>query len=66
MNNNLLSFSDLLQLVSSCDDLPGSPIVIVARVIGDDGAASDEVVVLIEKEAGPRKFSRAGLTVTQS
>ena len=33
-----------------CDDLPGGPRVVVARVVRDDGAAAHEVVVLHQSE----------------
>ena len=33
-----------------CDDLPGGPRVVVVSVVGDDGAAAHEVVVLHQSE----------------
>jgi len=55
-----------LELVSSSDHLPGwSPVVIVG-VIRDDGAAADEVIVLVEEEAGPGKLSRQRISEVTS
>ncbi len=45
------------------DDLPCPPGVAVAEVLGDEGAGADEVVVLVEEEAGPGELSWAGLPV---
>ena len=41
---------EILQLVRGCDDLPGGPRVVVARVVRDDCAAAHEVVVLHQSE----------------
>ena len=42
------------------------PGVVVVEVLGDDGAASDEVVVGVEDEASPGELSRAGLSVADA
>ena len=49
-----------------CDDLPGGPRVVVARVVRDDGAAAHEVVGVAEDEAGPGELSGRGLSVLQT
>merc|ERR1719412_2994880 len=57
---------DVLQLVSGGEDLPGGGVVVVAEVVRDDGAGPDEVVVLVEEDAGPGELSRGGLTVLEA
>ena len=42
--------------MGSGDDLPGSSVVVIAEVIGDNGAAANEVIVLVEQETGPREL----------
>merc|ERR1719412_2356266 len=57
---------DVLQLVSGGENLPGGGVVVVAEVVRDDGAGADEVVVLVEEDAGPGELSRRGLTVLEA
>ena len=48
------------------DHLPGwSPVVIVG-VVRDDGAAANEVIVLVEEETGPGKLSRQRISEVTS
>ena len=54
----LLIRGNVLQLMSSCDDLPGGRIVVVAEVVRDDGAGADKVIVLVEEDTGPGELSR--------
>merc|ERR1711974_282251 len=56
---------DILELVSSSDNLPCASAV-VAAVVGNDSTAADEVVVLVENEAGPGELARAGLAVLET
>ena len=49
-----------------CDDLPGGPRVVVARVVRDDGAAAHEVVGVAEDEAGPGELPGRGLSMLQT
>ena len=44
--------------MSSSDDFPSWSGVVVAEVVGDDGAGADKVVVLVEEETGPGELSR--------
>lgn len=44
---------DVLELVSGCND----PVSALSIVTGNDGAASDKIVVLVENETGPRELS---------
>ena len=62
----LLSFSNLLQFMSSRDHLPGSSVVVVAEVIRDDGTAANEVIVLVEQKTGPWEFSRTCLSMSKT
>jgi len=48
----------------SGDDLPGSSVVVIAEVIRDDGATSDEVIVLVEQETGPRELPWTSLSMS--
>merc|ERR1711974_256561 len=57
---------DILELVSSSDNLPCASSVVVAAVVGNDSTAVDEVVVLVENEAGPGELARAGLAVLET
>ena len=41
---DLLVLLDILELVSSCDDLVGATAVVVGAVIRNDGTAANEVV----------------------
>ena len=50
---DLLIQLDVLELVSGCDD----PVSASSIVTGNDGAAADEVVVLVEEETDPRELS---------
>lgn len=61
-----ISLFESLHLMGGCDNLPGRDVVVVGGVIGDDGAGSDEVVVLVEQDAGPRKLAGADLAVAES
>ena len=60
-----LILPDVLELVSSSDNLPCASSIVVAAVIGNDSTAADEVVVLVEEEAGPGELARAALPVLQ-
>ena len=62
---HLLILLDVLELVSSGDDLPGAGTVVVAAVLSDDGTAADEVVVLVEHQASPGELSGGGLAVLE-
>merc|ERR1719411_1809472 len=62
----LLCQLNVLQLVSGGDDLPGGGVVVVVEVVRDEGAGADEVVVLVEEDAGPGKLSRRGLAVLEA
>ena len=53
----LLVNSDVLQLVSSSENLPCGSVVVVGGVIGDDGAGAHKVIVLVEKDASPGELS---------
>ena len=57
---------DILELVSSSDNLPCASSIVVAAVIGNDSTAADEVVVLVENKAGPGELARAGLSVLEA
>ena len=63
---DLLILLDILELVSSSDNLPCASSVVVAAVVGNDSTAADEVVVLVENEAGPGELARAGLAVLET
>ena len=64
---DLLSRLDLPQFVRRRDDLPHRDNVEIVRVVGDDGAGPDEVVVRMgQDEAGPGKLAGAGLAVRQA
>ena len=52
--------------MSSCQDLPGGGVVVVAEVVGDDGAGADKVVVLVEEDAGPGELPGGGLAVGEA
>lgn len=62
----LLVRLDILELVSSCDNLVGSATVVVSAVVGDDGTASNEVIVLVEDKTGPGELAGRGLAVLQA
>merc|ERR1712210_223178 len=57
---------DILELVSSGDNLPGASSVVVAAVVGNDSTAADEVVVLVENEAGPGELAGARLAMLEA
>jgi len=57
---------DVLQLVSGCQDLPGGNVVVVVEVSGDDGACSNEVVVLVKEDAVPWELPGRALTVGEA
>jgi len=57
---------DILELVSSSDNLPCASSIVVAAVVGNDSTAADEVVVLVENKAGPGELARAGLSVLEA
>eukprot|EP00091_Calanus_sinicus_P023393 TRINITY_DN7871_c0_g1_i1.p2 TRINITY_DN7871_c0_g1~~TRINITY_DN7871_c0_g1_i1.p2 ORF type:complete len:101 (-),score=35.83 TRINITY_DN7871_c0_g1_i1:145-447(-) len=61
-----VSFSNLLEFMSSGDHLPGSSVVVVAEVIGDDGTAANEVIVLVEQKTGPGELSRTCLSMSKT
>jgi hypothetical protein len=63
IGDNLLFRSYFGELVRRRDDLPRPPGVAVAEVLRDEGAGADEVVVLVEEEAGPGELPGAGLPV---
>jgi len=52
--------------VGRCDHFPGASSVVVAKVVGDEGAGPNEVVVLVQKQARPGKLSRAHLTKAEA
>ena len=52
--------------MSSCQDLPGGSVVVVAEVVRDDGAGADKVVVLVEEDAGPGELPGGGLAVGEA
>merc|ERR1719322_944059 len=45
---------------------PSGDIVVVAGVVGDDGAGSDKVIVLVEKDTRPWELSWRGLSVLEA
>ena len=57
LHQHLLSLRDVLQLVSSSEHLPGGGVVVVVGVVSDDGAGANEVIVLVEEDAGPGELS---------
>ena len=61
-----LILPDVLELVSSSDNLPCASSVVVAAVVGNDSTAADEVVVLVENKAGPGELARAGLSMLEA
>ena len=61
-----LILPDVLELLSSSDNLPCSSSVVVAAVVGNDSTAADEVVVLVENKAGPGELSGARLAVLEA
>jgi len=52
--------------VGSSDHLPGAPVVVIAEVVGDDGAAPDEVIILVEQETSPWELSRTSLSMSKT
>ena len=62
----LLSFSNLLQFMSSRDHLPGSSVVVVAEVIRDDGTAANEVIVLVQQKTCPGELTRTSLSMSKT
>merc|ERR1711936_1318404 len=52
--------------MSSSDNLPCASSVVVAAVVGNDSTAADEVVVLVENEAGPGELAGARLPVLEA
>ena len=66
MEKHSLILSDVLQLVSSSDNLPGASSIVVGAVVGNDSTAADEVVVLVENEAGPGELAGARLAVLEA
>ena len=66
VSGNLLVLLDILELVSSSDNLPCAASVVVAAVVGNDSTAADEVVVLVENEAGPGELAGARLAVLEA
>ena len=59
----LLCFPNLLEFMSSSDDLSCADCVVVAEAVGNEGTAPDEVIVLVEEEAGPRELPRTGCAI---
>merc|ERR1719400_2942646 len=57
---------DILELVGSGDNLPCASSIVVAAVVGNDSTAADEVVVLVENEAGPGELTGARLAVLEA
>ena len=66
LSRYLLIGGDVLELVCSCEDLPGGGVVVVAEVVRDDGAGADKVVVLVEEDAGPGELPGGGLAVGEA
>ena len=58
---DLLIQLDVLELVSGCDD----PVSAMSIVAGNDGAASDKIVVQVEDETSPRKLSWGRFTMVE-
>jgi len=52
--------------MSSGDNLSCGDIVVVGRVVRDDSAGAEEVIVLVEEDAGPGELSRTSLTMTET
>merc|ERR1712130_435215 len=57
---------DILELVGSGDNLPCASSIVVAAVIGNYSTAADEVVVLVENEAGPGELTWARLAMLEA
>ena len=57
---------DVLELMGSGDNLPCASSIVVAAVVGNDSTAADEVVVLVENEAGPGELTGARLAVREA
>ena len=58
---DLLILLDVFELVSGCDD----PVSAMSIVAGNDGAASDKIVVQVEDETSPRKLSWGRFTMVE-
>ena len=57
---------DILELVGSSDNLPCASSIVVAAVVGNDSTAADEVVVLVENEAGPGELTGTRLAMLEA
>jgi len=57
---------DILELVSSSDNLPCASSIVVAAVVGNDSTASNKVVVLVENKTSPGELARTGLSVLET
>ena len=60
MIKNLLCLSDFAEFMCRGEHLPGAPAVVVVEVLRDEGTGPDEVVVLVQEEAGPGELPWAG------
>ena len=47
------------------EHLPSGGIVVVAKVISDDSAGADKVIVLVKEDAGPGELPRGGLAMRE-
>jgi len=63
---DLLILLDILEFVSSGDNLPCASSIVVAAVVGNDSTAADEVVVLVENKAGPGELAGGCLAVLEA
>ena len=48
------------------EHLPGGGVVVVAKVIGDDSAGADKVIVLVEEDTGPGELPRGSLAMREA
>jgi hypothetical protein len=58
--------SNLLEVMSCCQDLASSPAEVVVEALGNKSAGAEEVVVLVENETGPWELARTGLPLRES
>ena len=66
VQKHLLILTDVLELVGSGDNFPCTSSIVVAAVVGNDSTAADEVVVLVENEAGPGELAGARLAMLEA
>jgi len=58
--------SNVLQLMGSSEDFPSGLVVVVCRVISDDGTGSNKVIVLVQEDASPWELSWGRLTMGET